>query len=139
MTGMGMVVRACHRAGFRKSLAANATETLSLHAKQFDIEHQRRVRRNSTAGAAGAVAQRGWNDQGALAADFHGGDAFVPAGDHPALPDRKLERFIAVDRRVEFLALLAALIKPAGVMHDADLAGLRCRAGADRFVDDLQA
>src|ERR1700716_735507 len=93
----------------------------------------------SAAGAAGAVAQRGWNDQGALAADFHGGDPFVPAGDHPALPDRKLERFIAVDRRVEFLAFLAALIKPAGVMHDADLTGLRCRAGADRVVDDLQA
>src|ERR1700730_10449650 len=116
-----------------------ANRQLPLHVEQFDVEHQRRVRRNDAAGAAGAVAERGWNDQGALAADLHGGDAFVPAGDHLALPDRKLERLIAVDRAVEFLALLAALIKPAGVMHDADLAGLWCRAGADRVVDNLQA
>src|SRR6266849_865604 len=110
-----------------------------LHAEQFDVEHQRRVRGNNAAGAAGAVAQRGRDDQGALAADFHGGDAFVPAGDDLALPDRKLERLIAIDRTVEFLALPTVLIKPAGVMHDAYLTGLWCRAGADGGVDDLQA
>src|SRR5713226_5915184 len=65
--------------------------------------------------------------------------ALVPAGDHLALADRKLERLIAVDGRVEFLALLAVLIKPAGVMHDADLAGLWRSASADRRIDNLQS
>src|SRR5258706_14974669 len=117
----------------------NSVSRLPLHVKQFDVEHQCRVGRNNAAGAAGAVAQRGRNDQGALAANFHAGDAFVPAGDHLALPDRKLERLIAVNRAVEFLAFLAALIKPAGVMHDTDLTGLWRRARPDRAVDNLQA
>src|ERR1700722_18565468 len=110
-----------------------------LHTQQFDVEHQRRVRRNDTAGAAGAVAQSGRNDQGAFAADFHGGDALVPAGDHPALSDRKLERLVAVDRRVEFIAFLAILIEPAGIVHDADLARLRRSPRAYRAIDNLQA
>src|SRR6266576_1958543 len=109
-----------------------------LHRQQFDIEHQRRVRWNRTAGTARAVTQRGRNDQRALAADLHAGDAFVPARDHAALADRKLERLVAVDRRVEFLALLAVLVKPSSVMHHAGLARLRRRAGADLAVDDLQ-
>src|SRR6267154_4067845 len=109
-----------------------------LHRQQFDIEHQRGVRRNEAAGAARAVTQCGRNDQGALAADLHRGDALVPAGDHLALPDRKLERLVAVDRRVELLALLAVLIEPAGVMHDADLARLRRCARTDLAVDYLQ-
>jgi len=112
---------------------------LPLHVEQLDVKHQRRVWRNGAAGAAGAVAQCGRDDQGTLAADFHGGDAFIPAGDHPALPDRKLERLVAIDRRVEFLALLPVLIEPAGVMHDANLTGLRRSARADRAVNHLQA
>src|SRR5246127_1635149 len=87
--------------------AANAAETAFrnpvgrlFHAKQFDVEHQRGVRGNDATGAAGAIAQRGRNDQRTLAADLHAGDAFVPAGDHLALSDRKLERLVAVDRRV---------------------------------------
>src|SRR6266404_962410 len=94
-----------------------------LYRQQFDVEHQRRVRRNDAARPARAVAERRRNDQGALAADLHGGDAFIPAGDHLVLPDWKLERLVAIDRTIEFLALLAVLIKPTGVMHDADLAG----------------
>src|ERR1700731_3007633 len=123
--------------------AANAAESAFrnpagclFHTKQFDVEHQRGVRRNDAPGAAGAIAQRGRNDQGALAADLHAGDAFVPAGDHLVLSDRKFERLVAVDRRVELLALLAVLVKPAGVMHDANLAGLRRRTGADGGVDN---
>src|SRR5260370_41252917 len=125
--------------GNKGTFGARTPPPRLLHAEQFDVEHQRCVRGNDAAGTAGAVAQRGRNDQGALAADFHGGDAFVPAGDDLALPDRKLERLIAIDRTVEFLALLAVLVKPAGVMHDADLTGLWCRAGADGRVDHLQA
>src|SRR6185437_4354385 len=102
-----------------------------LHGEQFDVEHQGRMRRDHTAGAARAIAERGRNDQGALAADLHGGDALVPASDDAVLADRKLERLVAVDRRVELLALLAVLVKPAGIMHDANLARLRRGAGSD--------
>src|ERR1700675_1031201 len=112
---------------------------LPLHVKQFDVEHQRRIRRNDAAGAAGAVAERRRDDQGALAAALHGGDAFLPAGDHLALSDRKLERLIAIHRTVELLALLATLVKPTRVMHDAGLARFWDGAGADGRVGDLQA
>src|SRR5476649_1247929 len=95
----------------------------SFYVQEFDIEHQGRVWRDHAAGAARAIAQRGRNDQRALAADLHGGDALVPAADHGALADWKLERLLAVDRRVEFLALLAVLIKPTGIVHHTDLAG----------------
>src|SRR2546427_13017304 len=90
----------------------------SLHRQQFDVEHQRRIRRNEAAGAARAVTERGRNDQRALAADLHGSDTLVPAGDHLALPDRKLERLVAIDGRIEFLALLAVLVEPSRIMHD---------------------
>ncbi len=51
-----------------------------------------------------AIAERGRDDQRALAADLHGGDAFVPALDDAAAADRKFERIVAVDRAIEFLA-----------------------------------
>src|SRR4029079_6857134 len=109
-----------------------------LHRQQFDIERQRGVGRNDAAGAACAISQRRRNDQGALAADLHRGDPLIPAGDNLLLPDREFERLVAIDRTVELLALLAAFIEPAGIVHDADLAGLRRRAVADLAVDDLQ-
>src|SRR5438105_3573418 len=66
-----------------------------FHRQQFDVEHQRRIRRDRAAGAARTVAERGRNDQRALAADFHAGDALVPALDYAALADGKLERLVA--------------------------------------------
>src|SRR5215471_3265263 len=111
----------------------------TFHIQQFDVEDQRRVRRNHAAGTAGAVTERRRNDQRALAADLHRSNALVPAGDHLALPDRKFERLVAIDRRVELFPLLAVLIKPAGVMHHADLAGLWSCAGTSLAVDDLQS
>src|ERR1700728_1601821 len=112
---------------------------LALDVEQFDVEDQRRVRRKDAAGAARAVAEIGRNDQSAFAADLHGGDAFVPAGDDVVSADRKLEWLAAIDRAVEFLALGAVLIQPAGIMHDADLAGLRRSAGAGLGVGELQS
>src|SRR4051812_9805549 len=52
----------------------------SLHSEQFDVEHQSRVRRDHAAGAAGAVAELRRDDQRALAANLHRGNALVPAG-----------------------------------------------------------
>src|ERR1700728_2145030 len=97
------------------------------------------MRRDDAAGAARAIAQLGRNDQGALAADLHGGDAFVPAADHLADADLELKRLAAIERAVEFLALLAILIEPAGVVHDAGLAGARRLAGPGHAVDDLKS
>src|SRR5580704_15771028 len=97
----------------------------SLHIEQFDVEDQRGVGRDDAAGAARPVAELGRDDQGALAADLHAGDALVPAGDDLMPPERELERLTAVERAVELLALGAILIEPACVMHDAGLTGLR--------------
>src|SRR5258708_37592454 len=112
---------------------------LSLNRQKPDIEHQGRVRRDPAAGAACAIAQRGRNDQRALAADLHGSDALIPAGDHPVLSDRKLERLVAIDGGVEFLALLPVLVEPTRVVHHAGLAEFGRSAGANLAVDDLQA
>src|SRR5258707_83071 len=71
---------------------------LSLHVEQLDFEDQRGVGRNDAARAARAIAERRRDDQRALAADLHRGNALVPAGNHPLLADRKLERHAAVDR-----------------------------------------
>src|SRR5205809_896364 len=76
--------------------------------------------------------------QRALAADLHRADALVPAADHLPHADLEFERLVAVDRRVEFLALLAVLVEPSRIMHDAGLAGLWRGAGAFLAVDDLQ-
>src|SRR6185312_336745 len=110
-----------------------------LHGKQFDVEDQRSVRRDHAAGTARAITQRRRDDQRALAADFHGGDALVPSGDHAMLADRKLERLVAVDGGVELFALLPVLIEPTGIMHHADLARPGRGAGADLGIDDLQS
>src|SRR6516225_11743810 len=82
-----------------------------LHAQELHVEQQRRIRRDHTARSARAVAERRRDDQRALAADLHAGNALIPPGDHPALADRKLERLVAIDGGVEFLALLAVLIE----------------------------
>src|SRR6185437_13286659 len=98
---------------------------------QLDIEHQRREGRNHPAGAARAVTQRGRDDQRALAAFLHAGDAFVPALDDLAAAEIELERLGTVERAVEFLALGAVLVQPAGVVDRDAMAGRRDLAGAD--------
>src|SRR5215469_13715129 len=103
----------------------------TLHVKQFDVEDQRGVWRDDAAGAAGAIAELRRDDQSALAADFHGRHTFIPAGDHLPPADRKFKRLAAVDRAVELLALGAAFIKPARIVHDADLTRPGRSAGAE--------
>src|SRR5579862_257144 len=132
------------RLDHRKSLSRRhvgppaVTGARLLHRQQFHIEHQGRVRRDDAASAPRAITKRRWHDQRALAADLHGGDALVPALDDAALTDRKVERLVAVNRRVEFLALLPVRVEPAGVVHDRGLARRR-RAGALLHLDDGEA
>src|SRR6266700_1391793 len=90
----------------------NLIESLALHVEQFDVEDQRGIRRDDAARAARAIAELGRDDEGALAADLHGGDALIPTADDLTLADGKLERLTAVERTVELLALGAAFIEP---------------------------
>src|SRR6202161_1402201 len=112
---------AARKPGPRAAVGAVRTNRAAVatlfDAEEFDAEDQGGVRRNDAAGAAAAVAELGRNDQRALAADLHGRDAFVPAGDDLMQADLELERLVAIDRGVELLALGAVLVKPAGVMH----------------------
>src|ERR1700733_8050370 len=89
------------RIGFGRS-----TKSSGLHPQQLDIEDQRRVGRDDAAGAARAVAELGRDDQRAFAADFHPGDALVPPFDDLAGAEPEAERRAAIDRAVEFLALV---------------------------------
>src|SRR5262249_29530841 len=86
-----------------------------------------------------AVAQVRRNNEGALAADMHGSDAFIPALDDLALADREGEGLVPVERAVELLALLAVLVEPSGVIDGDGLAGARDGSSTDLDVDHAQA
>src|SRR5687767_8825346 len=77
-----------------------------LDLEQLHLKVELGVRRDDVAGALGAVAEIGRNDQLANAAHLHAGDAFVPALDDPAGAERELKRLAAVLAAVELLAVL---------------------------------
>ena len=54
----------------------------SLDADELHVEHQRRAGRNDAAGAAVAVGEVRRDDEAALPADLHAGDALIPSLDH---------------------------------------------------------
>src|SRR5258708_34060283 len=111
----------------------------SLHIEQFDVEDQRGIWRDDAAGPAGPVTEFGRDDERALAADLHGRHTFIPAADDLTPADGELKWLATIERAVELFALGAAFVEPAGVVHDADLTGLRCCARAHLGVGDLQA
>ena len=110
-----------------------------LGAEQIDVEDQRGVRWDDTTRTSRAVTQVRRNDQCALAAHMHGGDAFVPALDDLALADRERKRLTPVDRAVEFLALLAVDEQPSRIIDRHGLASFRHGSGARLNVDNAQA
>src|SRR4051812_21497907 len=113
-----------------------------FHAEQLDVEHERRVRRNGAAGAAGAVAKIGRDDQRALPADFHPRDPHVPPADHLARAELERERLAAVARAVELLPVLVGglrVVQPAGVMDRHFFARRSRGAGPGLRVTHLQA
>src|SRR5688572_33072857 len=112
-----------------------------LDLEELDLEHQRGVRRDHAAGAAGAVTHRRRNRQDACAADLHACDAFIPAGDHLLRAQRKVEWLIAVFRAVELVAPLvgtARVVEPAGVVHAHQPAVASLGAAADFHILLLQ-
>src|SRR2546423_6466354 len=123
------------RIGFTGARGCRAGDwPASLDAEQFDFEDERRVGRNLAA-ALRAIAEVGGDDELALAADMHAQDAFVPAGDDRAGADLKRVRLAAINRAFE----LRAVFEPTGVMHGDAFAEPRLVAGADDFVNILDA
>src|SRR5262245_5112980 len=71
------------------SRTRNKVSRWSFHSQKFDDEGQLRIRRDRAGVAALAVGEVGGDDELALAADLHAGDALVPALDD--LPGAELE------------------------------------------------
>ena len=74
------------------SARAAGLSRASVDREQVDDEHERLVRRDHAAGAAGAVGHRGGDRQLPPAADLHPLHAGVPARDHLALAELERER-----------------------------------------------
>src|SRR3569623_115473 len=105
----------------------------SVDAQQFHFDHQGGVRRDHAAGTARPVGQFRRDGELALAADLHAGHTLVPARDDLAHAELEIERIVAVDAGVEFLAVG----EPASVVHRYVLSGAGGVAAAgDEVVDD---
>src|SRR5215475_13840311 len=87
-----------------RQFATLASTTCLLDRQQLDVENQRGVGRNDPAGPARSIAELRRDDQRSLAADLHGGDPLVPAGDDALHADGELEGCAAVDGGIEFFA-----------------------------------
>src|SRR5882762_1450223 len=110
------------------------------HAEQFDVENQRCIGRNHPSSPARAVAERRGDDESALAADLHSGDALIPTANHAASPQGEVKRLPAIKAGIELLAGAAiGILQPSGVM-DADLlSGTGLRSGADDEILEFEA
>src|SRR5207249_856753 len=90
-------------------------------AQELHLEYEGGLRRDWAAGRTGiAISELRRDGEFALAAYFHGQDAFVPSFDDLALADGELEGRATVLAAVE----LGAVRQPAGVVHGNRLAGL---------------
>src|SRR6266849_222347 len=124
-------------------IAAQTERSLSslFDLDQLDVEEQCGVWRDRTAGAALSVPELGRDNQRALAADFHPGDALVPAADHLPATQLERERLAMVLRAVELLPVLVGglrVVQPTGVVHRHLMPALRFSARADLAVGHLQ-
>src|SRR5262249_28662377 len=100
-----------------------------VHVHHVHLKAQAGRRREGRRVPPFAVTQFGRDDQFALAAHLHAGDAFHPALDHPPRPTPQGEpgRLAGLVAAVELLAVLEA----ADVMHHDRVARLRLLAVAD--------
>src|SRR5688572_29544852 len=92
--------------GGRSALAGAASaskprSSASADFDELDVEVELGIGGDDAAGAAGAVAERGRDDELALLARPHRDHALVPALDHLAHADLELEGLAAVARAVE--------------------------------------
>src|SRR5215471_17482226 len=84
--------------------------------------------------SARAVTELRRDHELSFSADLHSDDALIPTLDHLAAADLEVERFAGVARAVE----LPTVHERARVVDGNIIAGLRCRAGSDRVVRDLE-
>src|SRR5262249_42407631 len=80
------------------------------------------------------VGETWWNDEPALAADFHAGHALIPALDDVAEAEAELERLLPLNAVLEH----SAVREITRVMDDDDVAFLGFRALADFQVGHLE-
>src|SRR5258708_54657 len=73
----------------------------STYVEQLDVEHERRPGRDQGRKAARAVPYLGRDGERATTADFHPGDALVPALDDLPRAQHELKRLVPIARRIE--------------------------------------
>jgi len=70
---------------------------VSMNSKKLDFEIKRRVRGNDPTRSVASVAQVGRNKELPLAANFHAGNAFIPAFDDLTNANFAFKRLTSVD------------------------------------------
>src|SRR4029077_1631285 len=108
-----------------------STQVPLLHFEQFYIKDERCIRGNCARRAPLAIAKAWRNDEPALSTDTHALHPFIPALDHLAAAQRKLERVTSITRAIELLPIS----EPPGVVYRHQLACQRLVASADLNVD----
>ena len=106
-----------------------------LDGDQLDVEDERRVRRDHTAGAPIPVRVLRSNREKGSLAHAHRRNTEVPSLDDHASTQLEFERLAPAARGVEYRAVL----QRAGVVDVHDLAGRRLVARADDVVVDFYA
>src|SRR6185436_16040570 len=78
----------------------------STHIQKFDVEDERRVRRNHASGPLCSVPERRRNGERTLSADLHAGNTLVPARNYFSGAKAECERFVSIARAVELRTLV---------------------------------
>src|SRR5574337_1617349 len=100
------------------------------YPEQFDVENQRGVRWDHSAGTARSIPQIGWDGEFALAPHLHPLDPFVPAFNDSSGAQRKRKRLSTIDRAIELLAVL----QPTRIVNVRRFSGNRKLSGADHLI-----
>ena len=91
------------------------------HLKQLDIKDERCIRWNCARRTPLAIAKAWRNDQPALSTDTHALHPFIPALDHLAAAQRKLERVTSITRAIDSRFCTPDAFAPvrSSYLHDA--------------------
>src|SRR5262249_11957457 len=68
----------------------------STHIQKFDIEDERRIRRNHASGSLCSIPERGRDGQRSLSTDLHSSHTLVPTRNHFARAEAERERLIPI-------------------------------------------
>src|SRR6185437_2167164 len=101
------------------------------HTEQFDVENQRGVRWDHSAGTTRSVSQVGWDGKFALAPHLHPLHPFVPALNDPPGTEGKREGLSTIDGTIELFSVL----QPTRIVYARRLSDDRRISGADHLID----